>query len=124
MVYEYEGKTERDAIEAAAADLGLEQDQFDVEIIETQKNGLFKKGHVKIRVHTDDVHAGKERRENVAASRDSLFADPLPKDEFEKKLIDFICSVVRKMGYECSAEVMFREEYKIGISSSSQGIST
>jgi len=42
MVYEYEGKTERDAIEAAAADLGLEQDQFDVEIIETQKNGLFK----------------------------------------------------------------------------------
>lgn len=89
MVYEYEGKTERDAIEAAAADLGLEQDQFDVEIIETQKNGLFKKGHVKIRVHTDDVPAGKERREKAAASRDSLFADPLPKDEFEKKTYRF-----------------------------------
>ena len=53
MIYEYEAKTEKEAIETAAAELGLEQDQFDVEIIETQKNGLFKKGYVKIRVHTD-----------------------------------------------------------------------
>ena len=48
MTYEYEGKTEREAIELAASELGLERDQFDVEILETQKNSLFKKGYVKI----------------------------------------------------------------------------
>ncbi|WP_428770357.1 RNA-binding cell elongation regulator Jag/EloR [Treponema sp. HNW] len=123
MIYEFEAKTEKEAIETAAAELGLEQDQFDVEIIETQKNGLFKKGYVKIRVHTD---AAVERVSAASGSagaetlhRDSLFADPLPKDEFEAKLIDFISSVIRKMGYECSAEIMFREERKIGIRLSS-----
>ena len=42
MTYEYEGKTEKEAIEMAVADLNLERDQFDVEILETQKNSLFK----------------------------------------------------------------------------------
>ena len=53
MTYEFEGKTEKDAIEKATIELGLESDQFDVEIIETQKKTLFKSGYVKIRVHTD-----------------------------------------------------------------------
>lgn len=124
MIYEFEAKTEKEAIETAAAELGLEQDQFDVEIIETQKNGLFKKGYVKIRVHTDaPVEKGAQGTAGNAAAesprRESLFADPLPKDEFEKQLIDFISSVIRKMGYECSAEIMFREERKIGIRLSS-----
>ena len=54
MTYEYEAKTEKEAIELAAAELGLERDQFDVEILEAQKNTIFKKGYVRIRVHTDD----------------------------------------------------------------------
>ena len=54
MTYEYEGKTEKEAIEKAVSERGLERDQFDVEILETQKNSLFKKGFVKIRVHTED----------------------------------------------------------------------
>ena len=32
MTYEFEGKTEKEAIEIAARELGLERDQFDVEI--------------------------------------------------------------------------------------------
>ena len=60
MIYEFEGKNEKDAIEIAAAELGLEKDQFDVEILESQKNSLFKKGYVKIRVHTQE----KERNDN------------------------------------------------------------
>ena len=55
MTYEYEGKTEKEAIEIAAAELGLERDQFDVERLETQKKSLFKKGYVRIRVHTVDT---------------------------------------------------------------------
>ena len=42
MIYEFEGKTERDAIDKAIAELGVESDQFDVEIVEIQKNSLFK----------------------------------------------------------------------------------
>lgn len=52
MTYEFEGKTEKEAIETAAAQLGLQQDQFDVEILESQKNSIFKKGYVRICVHT------------------------------------------------------------------------
>jgi spoIIIJ-associated protein len=119
MIYEYEGKTEREAIELAAAELGLEKDRFDVEILETQKNSLFKKGYVKIRVHTDDEpHIEKSRYTQDGAdssTKERLFADPIPRDEFEQRIIDFIVTVVKKMGYEAAAEIMFREEKKIGV---------
>ena len=46
MTYEYEAKNEKEAIEMASNDLGLERNQFDVEILETQKGTLFKKGFV------------------------------------------------------------------------------
>ena len=38
MTYEFEGRTEKEAIELAASQLGLQRDQFDVEILEYQKN--------------------------------------------------------------------------------------
>ena len=60
MTYEYEAKTEKEAIELAAAELGLERDQFDVEILEAQKNTIFKKGYVRIRVHTDDTEKSSD----------------------------------------------------------------
>ena len=41
MIYEFEGKTERDAIDKAIAELGVESDQFDVEIVEIQKKLAF-----------------------------------------------------------------------------------
>ena len=122
MVYEYEGKTEKEAIEMAAADLGLEKDQFDVEILESQKNSLFKKGFVKIRVHTEEAVASQDDAEfdgHVTSSNSGFFANPLPQDEFEKQLIDFVASVIRKMGYEANVEIMFRESRKIGIKLSS-----
>ena len=103
MTYEYEGKTEREAIEIAASELGLERDQFDVEILETQKNSLFKKGYVKIRVHTlDDVkpsHAAFEDRD-MDEGHSRLVADPLPQGEFEENLVEFISKIVEKMGYD------------------------
>lgn len=117
MTYEYEAKSEKEAIELAAVELGLERDQFDVEILESQKKGLFNKGFVKIRVHTVDTadHHSDSEFDGSLPKEKKLFADPLPKDEFEKSLIDFVASVIRKMGYEVTVEVMFREERKIGI---------
>ncbi len=116
MTYEFEGKTEKEAIERAAAELGLESDQFDVEILETQKNSLFKKGYVRIRVQTDDdLEKRAVEDDNAFTSSKRIFADPLPQDEFEKRLVDFISQMIEKMGYEVKVEVMFREEHKIGI---------
>jgi len=116
MVYEYEGKTEKEAIENAANALGLERDQFDVEILETQKSTLFKKGFVKIRVHTLDSqdHVDSEFEGKMPVQH-KIVADPLPQDEFEKKLTEFVTTVISKMGYEAKTEVMFREEHKIGL---------
>ncbi len=44
-----------------------------------------------------------------------MFANPLPKDEFETKIIDFVETVISKMGYDGKAEVLFREERKLGL---------
>ena len=108
MVYEYEGKTEKEAIEKAVAELGLERDQFDVEILETQKNSLFKKVFVKIRVHVEDSP------KNVV-DKVSKITSPVAQGEFEEKLTTFIKEIIEKMGYEVKVDVMFREENKIGI---------
>ena len=113
MVYEYEGKTEKEAIEKAATELGLERDQFDVEILEAQKNSLFKKGFVKIRVHIEDNVNTSVSKSAIAGTK--KIANPVPQGEFEEKLTTFIKEVIEKMGYDVTVDVMFREEKKIGI---------
>ena len=116
MTYEFEGKTEKEAIELAANELNLERDQFDVEILETQKNSLFKKGYVKIRVHTLDDERGfaKESR-SYEEKHTRILADPLPQGEFEQKLIEFITNLIEKMGYDVKVEISYREDKKLGI---------
>ena len=110
MTYEYEGKTEKEAIEIAANELGLEKDQFDVEILETQKNSIFKKGYVKIRVHTfdDEKQASSFEKKNVTENHTRIVADPLPQGEFEQKLIEFITNKKKKMGYDVKVAVAYR----------------
>jgi spoIIIJ-associated protein len=125
MVYEFEGRTEKEAIDRAAEELGLEKDGFDVEILETRRSGLFKKGFVKIRVHTDkpvkidtaakNMDSGEGRwREQEAHSR-AVYDEPEAKDEFEQKIIDFLTEIIRRMGYQAEVSVLFREDRKIGL---------
>ena len=125
MVYEFEGRTEKEAIDRAAEELGLQKDDFDVEILETQRSGLFKKGYVKIQVHTtqpvqrsrpdpeDDEEAGPPAGKRQPSR--SMFGDPEPKDEFEKKMIEFIEGLIERMGYGGKVSILFREENKIGL---------
>lgn len=117
MTYEYEGKTEKEAIELAASELNLERDQFDVEILETQKNSLFKKGYVKIRVHTldDDDDDKASYKKDFSENHTRIVADPLPQGEFEQKLVEFISTIVEKMGYDIKVSVSYREDKKIGV---------
>ncbi len=124
MTYEFEGRTEKEAIDLAAEKLGLEKDGFDVEILETQRSGIFKKGFVRIRVHTDEaVSQDYEEAEDydeggISDKRrftEAVFGDPEPKDDFEKDLLGFVEGLIEKMGYSGKVVVQFREERKIGL---------
>lgn len=133
MVYEFEGRTEKEAIDKAAEELGLERDGFDVEILETQRSGLFKKGFVRIKVHTDSnvspSFKEREDREEVPRRPDQksietpVFGDPEPKNDFEKDLIDFVEQLIQKMGYQATVSVLFREDQKIGLKIDSESSS-
>lgn len=117
MTYEFEAKTEKEAIELAANELGLGRDQFDVEILETQKKSIFNKGYVKIRVHTlsEVPTASNADEDRDYDERPRIKIDPVPQGEFEEKLVNFVKDVVEKMGYDVKVEITYREDKKIGI---------
>ncbi|MDR0657003.1 MAG: protein jag [Treponema sp.] len=129
MVYEFEGRTEKEAIDRAAEELGLEKDDFDVEIVETVKQGLFKKGSVKIRIHTDKPVEGykpeKEAGDDVTKDpgaegggvrfSQAVYGDPDAKNDFEQKIIDFITGLIEHMGYPGKVSILFREDKKLGL---------
>ncbi|MCQ2585075.1 MAG: protein jag [Treponema sp.] len=117
MTYEFEAKTEKEAIELAANELGLGRDQFDVEILETQKKSIFNKGYVKIRVHTlsEVPTASNADEDRDYDERPRVKIDPVPQGEFEEKLVNFVKDVVEKMGYDVKVEITYREDKKIGI---------
>jgi len=124
MIYEFEGRTEKEAIDKAAEELGLEKDDFDVEILETQRSGLFKKGFVRIQVHTNQTPVKNdsqgfqdEEDPNAAGLQFSkaVFGDPEPKNDFERKMIDFIEGLIERMGYSGRVSVLFREDRKLGL---------
>jgi spoIIIJ-associated protein len=121
MIYEFEGRTEKEAIDRAAEELGLEKDGFDVEILETQRSGLFKKGFVRIQVHTNKpVHVNRPAASSSGfgdgqAAPAAVFGDPKSQNEFEQKLIDFVEGLIRRMGYDGKVSVLFREERKTGL---------
>lgn len=115
---EFEGKTEKEAIDKAIEALGLERDEFDVEIIETCKPGLFKKGSVKIRVH---VNAPEPEPEEEIAEEEE-FDESVPEAErldadsdFENDLLDFVEELIDRMDYPGEAYICFRKENKIGV---------
>jgi spoIIIJ-associated protein len=128
MVYEFEGRTEKEAIDRAAAELGLEKDDFDVEILETQRQGLFKRGYVKIQVHTEKtVKAGNDSVEDDEDAESEtekprkreygqpVYGDPEPKNDFEAAMISFTEGLLERMGYSGKVSVLFREDRKLGL---------
>jgi spoIIIJ-associated protein len=133
MIKEFEGRTEKEAIDKAVEELKLERDCFDVEIIETQRGGLFKKPYVKIRVHTSDIGEGystkyenrhdgynlgasAKKRVSESSSGETVPASP----EFEKSIIEYLEKIISLMGIDGKASVIFREKRKLGVNISSQ----
>ena len=107
MIHEFEGKTEKEAIEKAVEELNLDREKFDVEIVESEKRGIFKRGAVHIRVHLHD-------EDGSAAGR--LTA----RDQFEENVIIYLKELLDKMGFPGEVVISFREDRKLGLEIVSQ----
>ena len=135
MVREFEGATEREAIDRAIEELSLDREEFDVEIIEEEKKGLFRKGSVRIKVYVSD-------REDVQSPMDDppqpkyntiekpevapVVGDrhPLEPTDAEEKTIQFLTETIRRMGYQATISILRKEDRKVvlGIHSQNSGV--
>jgi spoIIIJ-associated protein len=106
MVHEFEGKSEKEAIEKAISSLSLKRDEIDVEIIENKKKSLFGKGKVKIRVYThDEVKneiVNENKKTNYRTNNTNVFVD---ESEFEQKVVQFLTDILSKMGIELNDKI-------------------
>lgn len=104
----FEGRTEQEAIEKAIAELGLKEGDFDVEIVDSQKKGLFKKGSVKICIHlNENVQAEEEGEYNIES-------------ETEEKIITFLTTLLEKMGFPSTVTIAYRKDMKLGLNIESE----
>lgn len=119
MHKEFEGRTEQEAIDKAVEELGLARDDFDVEILEKEKKGLFRKGNVRIRVYfgEDDSDIEEEPEEEEPEVEEAPEnRDPEPQNDNERKIIEFVNTLIQKMGYKGKTSISFRRDTKIGLS--------
>ena len=129
MTKEFSGRTEQEAIEKAIEELHIEREDFDVEVIDNGKRGLFKRSDVKIRV-TVEGYEEAEKEVFEPASDVSLSADMEDDEEqeedleqnpeLEEKVCSFIEGIVERMGYSCTATVSERKGKKVCINIESE----
>ena len=146
MVREFEGATEKEAIERAIEELNLNREEFDVEVVEEEKKGLFRKGHIRIKVYLDDreedipppvaSHIAEEHEDEPnynrieyhdpkGAAKGTPPAQPLPDPtEDDIKMTKFLTEIITRMGYDATVNVIRKEERKVvlGIESRNSGI--
>ncbi len=118
MMKEFEGRTEQEAIAKAIEELHIEREDFDVEIVEPVRKGLFKKSNVKIRIHFDDGNG-------IENENDDDGYEPRPGDgatiehpvnsQLEQDVLVFVATMLQKMGYEGTVTIAFRKERKLGL---------
>ncbi|MDR2807726.1 MAG: protein jag [Spirochaetaceae bacterium] len=126
MTYEFEGRTEKEAINLAATELGLGKSDFDIEILEFQRAGLFKKGHVRIRVHINQALESRIDQQSLQIATSTPepakapVAIPVISTEFEQDIIHFLETVMEKMGYPGTVETIMQEENKISFQLNSE----
>lgn len=130
MTREFEGKTEQDAINQAIEALHIERADFDVEILDNGRRGLFKKANVKIRVHIGSEPVEEEESPFVPDteandSEDFEYEEPEaedlePNEELERNICDFIDGMVAHMGYESKTSVVSRKGKKVNLDIASE----
>lgn len=115
MYKDFEGKNEAEALQKAREELNLKNDDVYVEVLEETKKGLFKKSYIKIR-----VYYGEEEKEDMAKAAES---EVLPKEgeslsaesDIERKTIEFVTTLIEKMGYEATVTISSRRDSKISL---------
>lgn len=105
MFRDFEGRSEEEARVKAIEELGLNGDDFDVEVLENTKKGLFKKAYVKIRVYYGEEESEESDSEEVLTVENGV----------EEKVIEFVDTLIQKMGYEGKTTISFRRESKLGL---------
>lgn len=118
--FEFEGKTEKEAIDIAVQDLGLGREAFDVEIVENQRGGFLNMGKkVRIRVHLHEgVSPSEEQFKKTAVAAQPVYAsgdDSQPADDFEHAICDFMRTLTAKMGSPMEPVVLYREDAKLAL---------
>lgn len=112
MYKDFEGRTEEEARNKAIEELNLSGSDFDVEVMEVVKKGLFKKPSCRIRVYYGEDGDERDVEEDVPENRgEALEAE----NDTERKVIEFLNTLIGKMGYEGEATISYRRESKIGI---------
>jgi len=112
MYKDFEGRTEEEARNKAIEELDLSGSDFDVEVMEVVKKGLFKKPSCRIRVYYGEDGDERDVEEDAAdRGKESLEAE----NDTERKVIEFLNTLIEKMGYEGEATISYRRESKIGI---------
>ena len=116
VVKEFEGKNEKEAIDRAIEELGLDRNEIDFEIVEAKRPGiLFRGGKVKIRVHMSEEDDGSEDEEPGRAG------PAIPQGEFEEKIIEFTRGLLSRMGFPAQVTPIFREDRRLGLDIESDG---
>lgn len=115
MYKDFEGRTEAEALQKARQELGLVNDDVYVEVLEETKKGLFKKSYIKIR-----VYYGDEEKEDIEKAGECEY---LPEEgkvlsaesDVERKTIDFVTTLIKKMGYDATVTISSRRDSKISL---------
>lgn len=131
MTRDFEGRTEQEAINKAVEELHIEREDFDVEILDNGRRGLFKKTNVKIRVHIDTEEDEVDGLPAVddEDSKDSPLADSYeddshededeedlePNEELENQVCQFLDGVIEHMGYKATTKVVSRKGKKVNL---------
>jgi len=113
MVYEFEGRTEAEAVERAVEELQLSQDQFDVEILEVQKSSLFKKGFVKIRVHVVSDESEASVRSSPQDFDEEGVSQAQDYPEYKRMLQEFILHLIELLGYDARIDSICAERKNV-----------
>ncbi len=131
IVKEFEGKNEKEAIDRAIDELGLDRNEIDFEIVESKRPGiLFRGGTVKIRVHLSEEQeemdeeppsTGGEAPRGDRPPRAAAVENPEPDGEFETRVIDFTRGLLERMGFPADVRVAFREDGRLGLDIESDG---
>ena len=123
VVREFEGKNEKEAIDRAIEELGLDRNEIDFEIVEAKRPGiLFRGGKVKIRVHMSEESEEEEQVPDDEEGSASRRGAPGASDSvFEAKMVEYTRKLLALMGFEAEVTVNFREEKRIGLDIEADG---